>query len=159
MSSRTIFIFLVLILAVAFIFFFNNFFDYSNTLSKSITRDVVNSASNPPINSNSLIKKCTESFNECRKISEQKYEIPIKLIKTEAFNNPKEAQDFFNTWSGLDQLMGFEYYDDGNYPKVLIAIKVTRSSDFYVSSETVPYVIFCDYSGELVRKSKDALDC
>ena len=112
--------------------------------------------------SSPLVSSCMESFNECKSISQKKYDTSISIIKTEEFDYYDEADDFYRTWSNglitLEALLTI----DGRYnfmtkedalPIVLVAAKIKAEDN------SSPVVFVCDNSGELIKISKQSMGC
>ena len=108
-----------------------------------------------------LIDKCTKSFNECKEISEIKYDLSISIIKIERFEEMSKAEVFFNTWRGLLQtdiktnLAIFDYKTplEDYFPIVLIASKMRGPEG------QLPIVLICTNNGQLTRYSKMSVLC
>lgn len=108
-----------------------------------------------------LITKCKASYNSCKDVSTQKYDLSISLIKTEKFEDKSKAQEFYNTWKGplqmgLDtELTLFDYNKkvEDFIPLVLFATKVRGPEG------QIPVVLICDKNGDLIKFSKSALLC
>jgi len=115
----------------------------------------------PSTYEDSLITKCKASYNSCKDVSTQKYDLSISLIKTEKFEDKSKAQEFYNTWKGPLQmgidteltLFDFDKKVEDYLPLVLFAIKVRGPEG------QVPVVLICDKNGDLVKFSKSALLC
>ena len=108
-----------------------------------------------------LIIKCMDSFNECKYISTSKWDISIYLIEYKKFMDREDAEEFFNKWRGFQvdleaELTMLRYSSDikERFPLVLFATKIQNQQDI-----TLPLVIICDKSGELVDSSKDQILC
>ena len=115
-----------------------------------------------------LISKCQRSFDNCKNISTQKYDISVSLIKIEKFEGKSEADEFYNTWKsplqmGLDnEFMDLNLFDyetgempplESYFPLVLFASKVRG-----LKGQT-PVVLICDKGGNLIKQSKQQLGC
>lgn len=108
-----------------------------------------------------LLAKCKTSYNSCKSIATQKYDMSISLIKSEKFNDKSSAEEFYNTWKsplqiGLKyELGGYSSNNDiGNYlPIVLFASKVSGQGG------QLPVVLICNSDGNLISSSKSQLLC
>lgn len=108
-----------------------------------------------------LLTKCKTSYNSCKSIATQKYDISISLIKSEKFNDKSSAEEFYNTWKsplqfGLKyELGGYSSNNDiENYlPIVLFASKVSGQGG------QLPVVLICNSDGNLISSSKSQLLC
>lgn len=108
-----------------------------------------------------LISKCKSSFNICKDVSTQKYDMTISLIKAEKFSDSSNAEEFYNTWKsplqmGLKfELTGFSYNKEVEdyLPIVLLASKVRGPEG------QIPVVLVCDSNGNLIKHSKSQLLC
>ena len=100
--------------------------------------------------------KCLKSFNECKRVTETKYDsISINIIQARKFGERKSAEEFFNTWKGYLQVFDSNFLfseDKEEYPLVLIATKTK-------AEEENPIVAVCNEKGELLRYSKMLLLC
>lgn len=105
----------------------------------------------------SLLKECKSSFEQCKEITNAKYDISISIIKIEKFANEENATDFYNTWKGPFQIplqYLLERIEQGkSFPVVLFAVKVSGKLG------DLPAVIICDKDGNIIRPSKDELQC
>ena len=105
-----------------------------------------------------LIRKCMESFDQCKNIGENKYEMNIKLQDQSKFQNISEAEIFFKMWSDVRQGMGIKWYiSQQDLPIVLFATKINIKDDDQES--TYPYVVFCNSKGQIIDKTKSGLGC
>jgi len=108
-----------------------------------------------------LITKCRQSFESCKDIATQKYDMSISLLKIERFDEKDEAIEFFDTWkgilqSGLETQLRFEDWDatvESSLPLVIIASKVTGVGG------QLPVTLICLEDGELTSMSKSQLLC
>lgn len=135
-------------------------------LSKDIQQ--LNSANNSldQLNANkedSLIVKCRQSFESCKDIATQKYDMSISLLKVEKFEEKGKAEEYYQTWKGPLQV-GLEselkIYNDywsapieNIFPLVLFASKVRGNQG------VLPTVLICNKDGDLVKSSKQQLLC
>jgi len=109
----------------------------------------------------SLVSKCESSYNTCRDISIQKYDISISLIKAEKFTNKAEAEEFYNIWKGPLQFRleteiigwGHNKKIEDSFPVVLFALKTKGPEG------QLPVVLVCDNSGNLIKHSRSQLLC
>jgi len=110
---------------------------------------------------NELITKCKQSYETCKDISTQKYDMSISLLKVEKFEDKDDAMEFYNTWksplqAGLDtelRLYDFNTPIEDYFPVVLFASKVRGSEG------ALPVVLICFKEGELAKSSKGQLLC
>jgi len=108
-----------------------------------------------------LITKCKQSYESCKNIATQKYDMSISLIRTEKVNDKSSAEEFYKTWKsplqyGLKyELGGYSSNNDiENYlPIVLFATKVIGQGG------QLPVVLICDSNGNLISSSKSQLLC
>ncbi len=110
----------------------------------------------------SLISKCRQSFESCKDIATQKYDMSISLLKVEKFEEKIKAEEFYETWKsplqmGLEtELKFYSNYNtpiESNFPVVLFASKVRGSQG------ALPTVLICNKEGDLVKFSKQQLLC
>ncbi len=115
-------------------------------------------------NQDILINKCKDSFNECKRISEAKYDVSIQIIQVEKFDNITQATEFFNTWggSGLFNFITLEYMVLGPFskekiedhmPLVLLAYRIIGPEG------QLPGVVVCGNDTKLTSYSKQSLLC
>ncbi|MCK9544605.1 MAG: hypothetical protein M0R03_21500 [Novosphingobium sp.] len=115
----------------------------------------------PSTYEDSLVTKCKTSYNSCKSVATQKYDMSISLIKSEKFNDKDSAEEFYNTWKG--PLQGELKYALGSYssnnnienylPIVLFASKVSGPGG------QLPVVLICNSDGNLISSSKSQLLC
>ncbi len=106
-----------------------------------------------PAKQDELITKCMKSFDECKDISTQKYDVSITLIKAQEFNNIDEADKFYNTWRGPGPSNNFHDNAIENFfPIVLLATRIRNKE------ETLPLVVTCNKDG-MTKVSKLLLQC
>ena len=114
-------------------------------------------------NPDSLVSKCTSSFNECKEISELKSNNKISSLKVSKFEEISKAREFYKTWSdvflasyGLDYAFVFSPNSEieDSFPLVLFAVKVD-----YPQQGQIPYVLVCDKEGNLIEFSRLVLSC
>jgi len=168
-------IFIVLVLMAVYLFYFQP--QILRTISGRVTNILGDLKTNTNVNPTSqisvpvedeLIVKCRQSYDNCKEIATQKYDVSISLIKIEKFEDKSNAEEFYNTWKGPIQIGQFgldwdlmsSYPDNPNttpienyFPVVLLALKVTNPQG------QLPLVVVCDNSGNLVKASKNQLQC
>ena len=110
-----------------------------------------------------LITKCKQSYEFCKEISTQKYDMSISLLKVEKFEEKVKAEEFYETWKGPLQI-GLEtelklYNDYWNTPIESIFPLVLFASKVRGSQGALPVVLICSKEGELVKSSKGQLLC
>ena len=105
-----------------------------------------------------LVDSCTIKFNECKNIGESKYNLNVKLQEKQRFGDISGAENFFNTWSGVRQGTGINWYaSEVSFPIVLFATKINIKEG--LEEVTYPYVVFCSSNGELTPKTKSGIGC
>ncbi len=105
---------------------------------------------NIPIQQDPLILKCIQSFNSCEQIATKKYDWSLSILEIEEFDDIQEAEEFYNTWSGLFEFGS--YFSEYDLPYVLIAVKMKGALT------QLPTVIVCE-DGELTPAAKSKLMC
>jgi len=98
--------------------------------------------------------ECVLKFNECKKISETKIGISIKINEYEKFDNQEEAAEFYRQWS--DPYLQISLFQE-EVPVVLISTSVKFSDG--VEQLTLPFVAVCDSDKNLVTETKRFFSC
>ena len=99
-----------------------------------------------PAKQDELINKCMKSFENCKDIATQKYDMSISLLKVEKFEEKSKANEFYKTWEGLLFLESIVPIDD--LPTVLFATQVRDSQG------ALPHIFICNKEGDLINLSK-----
>lgn len=150
-------IFVVGSLIVSFLISPNSFSNFKsnikNVIPSSIPQVAIGNTEDP------LISQCTNAFNECKSIYEQKYDSIISIIKIEKFNDSSKAIEFYKTWEygaqgglELDENLLFGDSVENHLPMVIFATQ--HNSPNYGK---YPFVYVCDKTGNLMSRSKSLL--
>ncbi len=111
---------------------------------------------------NNVVSKCRQSFNQCEKIYNKKFDISLSVSEIQKVDDLEQAQEFYNIWKGrLGDLDKYSKQDRVNeinqngFPQVLIAYS------FVIPKQNVklPSLVTCDSEGELTQSSREGLSC
>ncbi len=108
-----------------------------------------------------LIEGCKQNYELCKEVATKKYDISISLLEAEKFSQVSEAEEFYDTWKGQQAGLdvewglshGFGMLTENNFPLVLLATKVRGPQG------SLPLVVICDKTGQLIDSSKNQLSC
>lgn len=159
------FVFYSVVSAIMFLLVYSFFF-YPEMISEGyeVTRDKVvgvgnvisqdfksdNVVSDNP-DSQSSITLCRSEYKKYSKIGEDKYGVRYTLGTIKVINNPTEAEEFNQLYSGFGSGM-IEVDKISVYPITAIASKSVN----YLG-ETFPAISVCDDNNEMTQVSKDRL--
>ena len=151
-----IFIFVVGSLIVSFLIYPESFSSFKENV-KDITNVEDNLGQTQSLNEleDTQITECLAKFNECKRISETKIGISIKINEYKKFTEYEGALEFYKTWS--DSFVQRQFLSDENMPFILIATS-TDFSDGY-QKLTLPYVVVCDSNYNFVGQTKTFFSC
>lgn len=158
-KGNAIIIFLVIVIIILGYFLLTK--DKSN-VSDNLNQNSSNTNTQPV--DNTLIKKCTDSFNACKEVIQTKYGYKVTLNKMQEFDNYEDANEFYNTWksyfdTGLPSLFSENPYSfdkeqlvEDNFPIILIAMSREDVNK-------IPSVIGCGNDGKLTSYSRTFVQC
>ncbi len=131
---------------------------------KTITEQTITKTTNLNEPEDIQITKCLAKFNECKKISEMKTGVSIKINEYKKFTEYNKALEFYTTWTSpytkslmVNEMMKNYLLPKDNFPIVLIATSAKINSAYGTVQDS--YVAVCDSSYNLIKTTKTLLNC
>jgi len=133
---------------------------------KDIIKQTINKTTTLTEPEDIQITECLERFNECKRISETKTGVSIKIIEYKKFTEYNKALEFYTTWTSpytkslmVSGMMKNYFLPKDNFPIVLIASSAKWNINSEYGNIQDSYVAVCDSNYNLVETTKTLHNC